>query len=325
MRPLQALLPLALALYASSCASPFHRWVKAQSHFGDLPVTREPTAPSHGPSEDTAVLPSDGFARAQVAFNTAADLDRAGILAEGAEGSGEIALTFDDGPCADTTTEVLRILSAHKVRATFFLTGRRLAGSGVVAELHRGIARAIVAGGHVIGNHALDHLVLDDKRGEAWCEAQIAESADRIAEATGVLPHYFRPPFGKLGKVAQRIVAARNDELVTWTIDAQDAQSKSTGSGDVDAERLARRLVAQLLFAGQGIVLLHDLRPSSVRALAILLDWLDAHPRNEATGAGFSVVDLPTYLAHAAARPYPQKTRAELLHARERMHDKRAF
>jgi peptidoglycan/xylan/chitin deacetylase (PgdA/CDA1 family) len=261
-------------------------------------------------------------------WNPEVDLDRAGILAEGAVGSGEIVLTFDDGPAPETTSEVLRILEAHRVKATFFLTGSRLAGSGVVAEVDRAVARAIVAAGHSVGNHGLDHEALDDRRRRAHrgrrsasrdhgiadpvavrIHDQIETSARLIAQVTGVEPRWFRPPYGVLGPIAREILARRRDELVMWTIDAQDVRES-------DPKKIAARLVAQIAFARQGIVLLHDLRPPSVKALALLLDWLASHPRDEARGTGYAVVDLPTYLAHAAARPWPYRDRVALRAAR---------
>lgn len=258
---------------------------------------------------DAAALPS---VVGPLPYNAEADPHRAGILAEGAESSGEIALTFDDGPAAETTSEVLRILAAHKVKGAFFLTGRRLEGPSVVADMNRAMARAIVAAGHTLGNHGLDHLAVN-KQDPAWNLLQIEESARLITEATGTPVRYFRPPYGKLGAAAQSILVSRRDELVMWTIDAQDTRA-------TDPERLTARLIAQLVYAGQGIVLLHDLRGPSVRALSLLLDWLAAHPRDAARGTGYTVVDLPTYLAHAAARPWPYATRLELYHAREKLH-----
>ncbi|GAC1353291.1 MAG: hypothetical protein NVSMB1_25270 [Polyangiales bacterium] len=307
--------------------------------------------------DQSGVSPSDLDAVAPRSFNPAVALDRAGMLAEGAIDSHEITLTFDDGPGAGTTPEVLRILAAHHVRATFFLTGQRLEGSSVVAEVNRGIARAIVLAGHIVGNHALDHIPLDNRAEcppegppkfapcasfataekpflrppmttpawPAWNESadgrQIVESAQLIEAATGVSPHYFRPPYGTLAASARLSLSMRGDELVMWTIDSQDHRETSP-------EHLAKRLIAQILFAGQGVVLLHDLHPTSVRALSLLLDWLDSHRAASETREddpasskpSYTVVDLPTYLSHAAARPYPYSTRLQLLQAREQWH-----
>ena len=280
------------------------RVVKAET---SAPVDLDPTV------VDAAALPGSV---GPLPYNPAVDIDRAGILAEGAADSGEIAFTFDDGPGADTTSEVLRILAAHHVKGAFFLTGRRLEGDGVVAEMNRGMVRAIAAAGHTIGNHGLDHLGVN-RRDPVWNAIQIEDSAQLITHTTGAPVRYFRPPFGKIGLAAQGILAERRDELVMWTIDAQDTR-------ETDPEKIRARLIAQIMFAGQGIVLLHDLRGPSVRALAMLLDWLEAHPRdpnaNTKGSVGYTVVDLPTYLAHAAARPWPHPTRLDLYHAREKLH-----
>jgi peptidoglycan/xylan/chitin deacetylase (PgdA/CDA1 family) len=57
-----------------------------------------------------------------------------------------VALTLDDGPDAAHTPAILRLLRRHRARATFFLLAERVAG-------HDALVRAIVAGGHELGNH----------------------------------------------------------------------------------------------------------------------------------------------------------------------------
>jgi len=55
-----------------------------------------------------------------------------------------VALTFDDGPTAGFTGEVLAILDELDVTATFFVTGREVTENPQEA-------RAIVAAGHELG------------------------------------------------------------------------------------------------------------------------------------------------------------------------------
>src|SRR5438105_12413889 len=57
-----------------------------------------------------------------------------------------VALTFDDGPSADTDL-ILNVLAEHNLRATFFMIGRQV-------ERHPQMARRVVAEGHEIGNHS---------------------------------------------------------------------------------------------------------------------------------------------------------------------------
>lgn len=241
----------------------------------------------------------------------AADPAWAEILAQGGIDSGEVTFTFDDGPAEEPwlTPEVLRLLREHRVHGAFFLTGSRLEGRDSLSEARREVARRIAREGHLLGNHALDHRDLSrERRGEAWIHREIERSAALLEATTGVHTRWFRPPYGKLGPTAQALLRARGDQLVLWAIDGQDVS-------ETDPERLARRICGQLQFAGQGIVLLHDLRPSSVQALGIVLQWLERHRRDPALGTGFSVVDLPTFLAHAALRPH-REGRDELYQAR---------
>ena len=69
-------------------------------------------------------------------------------------GSKQLALTYDDGPNDPHTLRLLEVLAKHDVRATFFLIGR-------YAEQRPDIVRAVVAGGHVVGNHTYNHLSAD--------------------------------------------------------------------------------------------------------------------------------------------------------------------
>src|SRR3712207_1810742 len=61
-----------------------------------------------------------------------------------------VALTFDDGPSANWTPQVLDILRRNRVKATFFLVGADV-------ERFPDVARRIAREGHTIGNHSWDH------------------------------------------------------------------------------------------------------------------------------------------------------------------------
>ena len=69
-----------------------------------------------------------------------------------------VFLTFDDGPI-DATLDVLDVLKAHGVKATFFVNGIHLAGDGGEREGRAGEAlRRTIAEGHVVANHSHDHM-----------------------------------------------------------------------------------------------------------------------------------------------------------------------
>jgi peptidoglycan/xylan/chitin deacetylase (PgdA/CDA1 family) len=61
-----------------------------------------------------------------------------------------VAITFDDGPNEPYTSQIAELLRDRGVRATFFQVGRCVARSPATTA-------ALVADGHVIGNHSLSH------------------------------------------------------------------------------------------------------------------------------------------------------------------------
>ena len=65
-------------------------------------------------------------------------------------GSRQIALTYDDGPSDPDTLRLLEVLERHQVKATFFMLGR-------FVTLRPLVAGAVVAAGHVVGNHTYTH------------------------------------------------------------------------------------------------------------------------------------------------------------------------
>ncbi len=68
---------------------------------------------------------------------------------------GKIALTFDDGPDPEWTPQILDILKAKHVKATFFIIGAN-------AEANPGLIQRILAEGHELGNHTYTHPNLAD-------------------------------------------------------------------------------------------------------------------------------------------------------------------
>ena len=73
-------------------------------------------------------------------------------------------------------------------------------------------------------------------------------------------------------------------------------------------------------YLGGGMVLLHDIRPTTVRVLGRLLEWLSAHRWREdrPDTKGYAIVDLVTYMKETARAPQPFADRAELEISRAR-------
>jgi peptidoglycan/xylan/chitin deacetylase (PgdA/CDA1 family) len=182
---------------------------------------------------------------------------------------GGVAFTFDDGPDPASTPRFLDLLSAHGVRATFFLLG-------FMIRRAPGLAAEIAAAGHDIGVHGDLHrnLLFRDPLSTT---ADITAARDLIAETTGSLPRWYRPPYGILTTSAVLAATGLGMRPVLWSCWGRDWTVRATPES-------VRRTVRRRLADGS-TVLLHDAdctsAPQSWRAtlgaLPALLDDCREH------------------------------------------------
>jgi peptidoglycan/xylan/chitin deacetylase (PgdA/CDA1 family) len=161
------------------------------------------------------------------------------------------ALTFDtehhDRPNAGRPELVLDALAKAGIRATFFLQGRWV-------ESEPSVARAIVAGGHLVGSHGFYHARMSYMTDDG-IRHDISRAEEAIRDHAGVDPRpWFRLPFGD-GASNERVLAgisAAGYRHVGWHVDTQDWQETLTSE---ELERCIRQGVRD---AGDGaVVLLH--------------------------------------------------------------------
>lgn len=152
-----------------------------------------------------------------------------------------VALTFDDGPDPRLSPEVLDVLRARRVRATFLLVAERVRDQ---PEL----ARRVVAEGHEIGLHGDRHV---DMRGDPFSkQLSILRRGRRDVEAlTGARVTWFRPPYGK--QEPETVAACRIAGMrpLLWSTSAHDWERVGI------EEQMAHAIGG--LTAG-AVVLLHD-------------------------------------------------------------------
>ncbi len=181
-------------------------------------------------------------------------------------GDPAVYLTFDDGLDAQATPAVLDVLKRHQANATFFLIAERLEGR---EEL---LAR-VLAEGHAIGNHSLDHRYRRYFAGRSRIRSWLNE-AEIVFERFGVREKLvgFRPPAGILTPPLVRELRARGEPLVLWNERFYDAVFTWT---EAKAKKSAARL------QGGSIVLLHDRQearrlPSFLKTLDVYISELKA-------------------------------------------------
>jgi peptidoglycan/xylan/chitin deacetylase (PgdA/CDA1 family) len=158
----------------------------------------------------------------------------------------QMALTFDDGPNDPHTMHLLDVLAKHNAKATFFLIGKYV-------RQRPEIARAILAGGHEIGNHTDSHpnLVLVSA---ARLRRELADCNKALEDALGKRVTLFRPPFGGRRPNVLRTARGMGLSPVMWSVTGYDWSAKSA---DEITEKVIRQVESRDKSQGE-IVLLHD-------------------------------------------------------------------
>jgi peptidoglycan/xylan/chitin deacetylase (PgdA/CDA1 family) len=158
-------------------------------------------------------------------------------------GAGDhVALTFDDGPGRGSTPAFLDRLAARRVRATFFMLGSQIRQNAV-------LACEVAAAGHEIALHGYDHRCLLIRSPEAVRD-DLRRGYDTIGGLIGVVPRWWRPPYGVLTRTSLRASGQLGLQPVLWTAWGRDwTRSATAGSVYVRVRRDLR---------GGGTVLLHD-------------------------------------------------------------------
>ncbi|MDV6331330.1 polysaccharide deacetylase family protein [Asticcacaulis sp. 201] len=128
------------------------------------------------------------FDKARVAQNEVYhDLPTPYVVRRAGYRPGKLALTFDDGPDARWTPQVLKILEQEKVPATFFVIGEK-------AISHPALLRQMIRDGNDIGNHSYTHP--DMSKIPDWQIRFELNSTQRVVEAyTGRSMRLLRAPY----------------------------------------------------------------------------------------------------------------------------------
>jgi len=185
-------------------------------------VTRPPQVPTPAPA---SAAPAPPVSSAEPAAPTLPDPAGPAVLPPltapydtvlGFHGTGKVAyLTFDDGPTR-YTGQLLDILAAAGVKATFCQIGSQLAG-------FPDVERRLIADGHTLCNHSWTHPENIAALPGAQIDQQIGTTQQAFAQF-GVTARYFRAPGGDFGKTTtlRQLCQRYQTRPLGWSVDPQD-------------------------------------------------------------------------------------------------------
>jgi peptidoglycan/xylan/chitin deacetylase (PgdA/CDA1 family) len=195
------------------------------------------------------------------------------IFHSGLVGTHTIALTFDDGPNANTRA-VLAALKQNNVKATFFIVGK-------MAKTHPDVLRDIAAEGHLLANHSSTHPFMGasyDEHPEKLI-AQLKDVNDQIAPLQPAGTQlFFRAPYGSW-KTAHAAILNADPVLkqyigpIYWDIGGEtrlDSNGYVMSSADWncwhrhwDAQTCAKGYMREIRRHNGGVVLMHCIHSQS--------------------------------------------------------------
>lgn len=180
-----------------------------------------------------------------------------------------VYLTFDDGPSI-YTGQILDVLAANNVKATFFVIGRD--------KEYYDYYRRIVDEGHTIGMHSYSHVYQDVYASVESFGNEIEQLNQLIYDVTGVKSNIFRFPGGSSNNVAplpiQDYIAYLNEHDINY-YDWNALNGDAVTSG-LTPEQLVSNIMNDVENNRDSIVLMHDLQTThtTVESLQLLIDTL---------------------------------------------------
>jgi peptidoglycan/xylan/chitin deacetylase (PgdA/CDA1 family) len=183
----------------------------------------------------------------------------------------EVVLTFDDGPMPAVTRPILDTLDRFCTKATFFTVGR-------MAVAYPAMLREVMDRGHTLGTHTWSHPLNLPRIGFDKARDQIESGFAAAALAAGrPIAPFFR--FPGLSDSPALLTHLQERGIAAFTVDVVSNDSYISDPGRLIARTLERAEAEK-----GGIILFHDIKHVTARALPTILSELKKR--------GFKVVHL---------------------------------
>lgn len=216
------------------------------------------TASRPGRGENIIMVPADGEGgQESLAHGT-----------EEQEAAHKVYLTFDDGP-SKYTEDILDILDAYDVKATFFVLGKE-------SDYSIRMLQEIAKRGHTIGMHSYSHKYAEVYGSVEDFSADFYQIYSYILDNTGIQSVYYRFPGGSSNTISDIDMQVFADFLAEQEVEFYDWNVSSGDGGRVllDVDTLVRNSTESISRHGTSIILMHDAasRPTTVEALPQIIE-----------------------------------------------------
>ncbi|KAI9282421.1 carbohydrate esterase family 4 protein [Umbelopsis sp. AD052] len=128
------------------------------------------------------------------------------------------AVTFDDGPYK-YTQELINYLDTQQITATFFINGQNY---GNIYD-YKDFLIATYNAGHQIAHHTWSHPNISTLSNSQLL-LEITKLEDAFLDILGVIPTYFRPPFGEFTDASLKLLNQLGYKVIVWDVDTDDWQ-----------------------------------------------------------------------------------------------------
>ncbi|MCP3400655.1 polysaccharide deacetylase family protein [Bradyrhizobium sp. CCGB20] len=196
----------------------------------------------------------------------------------------EVVLTFDDGPLPKYSNQILQMLADECIKATFFIIGGQ-------AKANPEGVRKLVAAGHTVGTHSMNHPLTFDRmpieKAEAEINGGIAWTSAAMTDPSKLAP-FFRIPGLMRAEGVENLLISRGIQVWSADFPADDWRH-------VSSDRVYQLAMQRLEAKGKGILLLHDIQARTVAALPKIIRDLKAR--------GYRIVHVVPATADRPATP----------------------
>lgn len=242
----------------------------------ELKDLREQNAIINTNTEETQDFPIDGEAKTDGGATENVQEDAGGQEAEKVQ-TRKVYLTFDDGPSI-YTDEILDILSAYEVKATFFVVGQE-------DEELLPMYQRIIEEGHSLGMHSYSHKYTEIYASLDSFKADTEKIRNLILDNTGVECSLYRFPGGSSNSIGkahiQEFISYLDEEGIIyydWNVTSQDATGVT-----LTIDELVRNSTVELEKYNSAYILLHDssTKYTTVQALPRIIEEILAMENTE--------------------------------------------